>query len=80
MATPFVAGQAALLHSLAPALNVRDIARAMGSTAQSLDALNPAFVGRLGVGRPDVAASLEQILSGPLPTSAGDLIGDHCVQ
>lgn len=52
MATPFVAGQAALLHSKFPSLDARHIMNRITSTAQPLD---PA----LGAGLPNIVASLQ---------------------
>jgi subtilisin family serine protease len=80
MATPFVAGQAALIHSAGPALNARDIALLIGGTARSLDKLNPQFVGRLGRGLIDISASLELLLTGNLPKSNHGLMGLSCIQ
>lgn len=64
MATPFVAGQAALLRSVCPTLTAEEVSARMQSTAQSLDAHNPAFAGLLGAGRPDYVASLQVPCSG----------------
>ncbi len=80
MATPFVAGQAALIHSAGPALNARDIALLIGETAHSLDKLNPQFAGRLGLGQVDISASLELLLTGDLPKSNHGLMGLSCIQ
>lgn len=61
MATPFVAGQAALIRSVAPSLLPEDIAAQICETAQPLDAINPEFAGLLGAGRVDVGASLQSL-------------------
>src|SRR5581483_1955849 len=58
MAAPFVAGQAALLRSLTRWLDARAAAGLMAATAQPLDQLNPAFLGKLGAGRIDIGASV----------------------
>ncbi len=79
MAVPFVAGQAALIASLAPTLNPRQIALLIGGTAVSLDAVNPEFAGELGLGQPDIEASLLVLLSGNLPTSNRGLMSSSCV-
>jgi thermitase len=80
MATPFIAGQAALIYSKAPALNVQYIATLITGTAHSIDALNPLFVGQLGMGQIDIGASLDVLASGVLPTSGKGIIGSSCVQ
>jgi subtilisin family serine protease len=64
MATPFVSGEAALLISLKPSLNVRDVANLIGGTARSIDQLNPALDDLLGDGRIDLAASLRAVIKG----------------
>ena len=79
MATPFAAGQAALLLSLEPSLTARDVARLMGGTAQSLDALNPGFVKQLGAGRLDIGLSLERLQADDLLEEADDLLKESCV-
>jgi subtilisin family serine protease len=80
MATPFVAGQAALIHSAAPTLNAREIALLIGGTAHSIDILNPQFAGRLGAGQVDIGASLELLLTGNLPKSNHGLMSLSCIQ
>ena len=78
MATPFVAGQAALIHSLRPALNPRDTAMLIGETSRSLVQANPQLAGQLGGGRADIDASLDVLLSGTLPM-AGGYVSKSCV-
>ena len=80
MATPFVAGQAALLHSVNPALDPRNLALVISATSHSLDALNPQYAGKLGQGLVDIGGSLDLLLSGLQPTSNRGLIGASCVQ
>lgn len=58
MATPFVAGQAALLRTLFPTIPVADIHWLIQSTAQPLDQLNPGYSQMLGAGLPHIANSL----------------------
>jgi thermitase len=48
MATPFVAGQAALLRSANPQLTLDEVGLLIGGTADSLDNANPAYRGGLG--------------------------------
>lgn len=80
MTAPFVAGQAALLRQLDPAINVRDIALLIAHTSENLDPLNPAFAGNLGAGLPNIAASLERLASGDIPTSNRGIMSDQCVK
>jgi subtilisin family serine protease len=79
MATPFISGQAALVHSMAPLLNPQEVGRLIAGTASSIDALNPLFAGRLGVGLPDMGKSLERLQSGTLPTSGQWTIKGSCI-
>ena len=65
MATPFVAGQAALLRSASPDLRADDIEQAIRSTAQSVDAVNPGYADLLGKGRIDIRASLAAVCDDP---------------
>ncbi|MEI7770424.1 MAG: S8 family serine peptidase [Chloroflexales bacterium] len=58
MATAFVSGQAALILSLQPTLNARDVGDLIGGTAASVDLVNPDLPDLLGDGRIDLAASL----------------------
>lgn len=67
MATPFVAGQAALLLGSNPQLTLDEAGRLIGGTAVSLDQKNPSYSGRLGEGRIDLLASLESLAGNSLP-------------
>ncbi len=58
MATPFVAGQAALLRALFPTISAAHIGDIMTTTAQPIDDLNPDYPGQLGAGLIDAAASV----------------------
>ncbi len=80
MAAPFVAGQAALIHSARPALSARDVTALMADTAQSLNTLNPRFAGRLGMGQVNIGASLERLLTGVIPDAGHGLISSSCIQ
>jgi subtilisin family serine protease len=68
MASPFVAGQAALVHSIAPALNPREIAKVIYESSHSLDSINSQFDDHhdddddSGIGLVDVKNSLELAL------------------
>ncbi len=79
MAAPFVSGQAALLLSLEPSLDVRQVALLIRETARSLDADNPGLEGMLGAGQPDALASLERLLSGEIPASNQGFISSSCL-
>lgn len=68
MATPFVAGQAALLRGANPQLTLDELGLLIGGTTDSLDSKNPAFRGQLGEGRIDLFASLESLVADTWPT------------
>ena len=68
MATPFVAGQAALLRGANPQLTLDEVGLLIGGTSDSLDRRNPAYRGRLGEGRIDLFASLESLVADTWPT------------
>jgi len=68
MATPFVAGQAALLRGANPQLTLDEVGLLIGGTADSLDRMNPGYRGRLGEGRIDLFASLESLVAATWPT------------
>ena len=64
MATPFVAGQAALIHSVSPTAKPSDVEGAIGGTARSLNYADPAYSGKLGKGLINVGASLGKLKPG----------------
>ena len=68
MATPFVAGQAALLRGANPQLTLDEAGLLIGGTSDSLDRRNPAYRGQLGEGRIDLFASLESLVADTWPT------------
>jgi subtilisin family serine protease len=59
MATPFVAGQAALVHAVDGSLSSAGVERRIRCSARPLDLRNPTYVGMLGAGHADARASLE---------------------
>ena len=61
LASPWVAGEAALLLSLRPSLSVAALASAIKSGAASLDASNPTLLSLTGAGRIDIAVSLGRV-------------------
>ena len=69
MAAPFVAGQAALVRSIQPSAGASCVAGIIETTADeaALDAANPDFVGRLGSGHADAAASTTYAADQPNP-------------
>ena len=67
MATPFVAGQAALLRGVNPQLSLDEVGLLIGGTTDSLDRANPAYRGWLGEGRIDLLASLESLVADTWP-------------
>jgi subtilisin family serine protease len=58
MATPWVAGEAALLFATDPSLSPAAVSAAISRGAHSLDAANPSRAGLVGAGRIDLLASL----------------------
>ena len=73
MATPFVAGQAALLRGANPQLTLDEVGLLIGGTTESLDRANPAYRGELGEGRIDLLASLESLVANTWPTPEHNL-------
>ena len=61
MATPWVAGEAALLFSYNPGLSPAAASAAISGGARSIDAINPAKAGLVGGGRIDLLASLRLV-------------------
>jgi len=78
MATPFVAGQAALLLGANPELTLDELGRLIGGTAVSLDNRNPAYRAQLGRGRIDFLSSLESLASNSWPAPDRNVLAD-CV-
>ena len=60
MATPFVAGQAALIHSVAPSLDSVGIEKTIRLSAKKYLLADPLYLSQLGAGHADVCASLSQ--------------------
>lgn len=74
MATPFVAGQVALIRSMAPELTAEEIGQLIGGSAQPIDTSNPDYQGLLGAGLIDVAASLTYLDQGEWPANTPELL------
>ncbi len=75
MAVPFVAGQAALIRSAAPAMTVPYIMAHIRESTQSIDAGNPGYQGKLGRGRIDIGGSLQAMCEQDGTCRAPDLTG-----
>jgi len=60
MATPFVSGQAALIHAVYPTLDPAGLEKKIRCSARPLLTTDPLYAAMLGAGRADVAASLSQ--------------------
>ena len=60
MATPFVSGQAALIHAVYPTLDPAGVEKKIRCSARPLLTTDPLYAAMLGAGRADVAASLSQ--------------------
>jgi subtilisin family serine protease len=58
MATPFVSGQAALIHAVYGSLDPVGVEARIRCSARSLLATDPIYAAMLGAGRADVGASL----------------------
>ena len=58
MATPFVSGQAALIHAVYGSLDPVGVEDKIRSSARSLVATDPIYAAMLGAGRADVCNSL----------------------
>ncbi len=58
MATPFISGQAALIHTVYGSLNPAGVEAKVRHSAKPLTVNNPTYVGMLGAGRANVCASL----------------------
>jgi subtilisin family serine protease len=76
MAAPFAAGQAALLLSLDPDLDVVQVADLMGGSAVNINPVNPGYTNQLGAGQIDVIASLQALQAGNIPDLG--LLDDDC--
>lgn len=72
MATPFVAGQAALIKGVRPSASSECVVDIIGTTARPLDAANPTSAGRLGKGHADAGASAEYARATGCPPESDD--------
>jgi len=75
MASPIVAGLAALIKALKPTFTPDSITKYIKNYADTIDHLNPAYAGMLGTGRINCFASLS-----PLAYVAGDVNGNGSVE
>lgn len=80
MATPFVAGQAALVHSLRHTLPAGAVANVIAHTSRSIDAQNPQFAGRMGFGEIDVGNSLARLAANTVSNSGSSVLSGGCDQ
>lgn len=69
MATPFVAGQAALLLGHTPSLTPAEVGDLIGGAARQIDRQNPAYSGQLGNGRIQPVVSLQMLDTGQRPST-----------
>jgi len=63
LAAPIIAGTAALLEGIAPDLSRDEIVNILLGTADSIDAINSAYRGKLGRGRVNAAAAVREAQS-----------------
>lgn len=70
MATPLVSGLAGLLKSYHPSWTAAQIMFQICGTADNVDALNPAFAGKMGYGRINAGRALTETLPPPQPEFA----------
>lgn len=77
MATPFVAGQAALLKAIRPSLTAYDIAALMRDTAKDIRDQNDGT--DLGRGRIQIGASVTRLNQGGILPDSGGLISSSCL-
>lgn len=61
-ATPFVAGEAALLFAIDPDIEAGDVKRAIYQTANSVNGVNPGYAGKLGRGLIDIQSAVFSLL------------------
>ena len=82
MATPFVAGQIALIRSAAPQFSIRDVVKVMQNSAVQIDKLkeNKHEKNRLGIGRIDIGASVQMAATGRVDQSGPKKIKGGCLR
>jgi thermitase len=80
MAAPFVAGQAALMRSVAPSMPLRTLVQAMDISAVDLSKLklNSGYKGALGMGRINIGASVQIVAAGRVDMSGKKKIKGGC--
>ena len=73
MATPVIAGQAALLRSM-ETLSLQQVGQLIGSTAQPVEQMNSAFTGQLGAGQSNMWTPLQHLSAGTFPTQGENVL------
>lgn len=66
MASPFVAGLAGLIKCYSPGATPLEIENCLESTAENINAQNPAFINQLGTGRVNALSALECFQTSPV--------------
>ncbi len=75
MATPIIAGQAALLRGVDRGMTLDEIGLLLGGTALPIDSGDPTYRSLLGAGRADIYSSLTALVNGTSPESDANLFG-----
>lgn len=65
-----------LLRGYRPQLTLNEIGLFIGTTALSLDRINPAYRGLLGMGKIDILASLQELAAGATPPPEQNVFAD----
>jgi|GEM_PF-4169819 len=73
MATPMVAGLAALILSVNPGLSPGAVENIIKNTADNIDPLNPGYEGKLGAGRINAYEALKYMINDSTPPSTPTL-------
>ena len=73
MATPIIAGQAALLRSM-DELSLQQIGQLIGSTAQPVEQMNSDLAGQLGAGQSNMWTPLQHLSAGTFPAQGENVL------